>query len=61
MAAPSPDSPVPRQPDDPDYIRMVELAESVLDEIARPSPDWSRVGREAGELAQLAGAICQPS
>jgi hypothetical protein len=61
MVTPPPQTPTTGQPDDLGYTRMVDLAESVLDELAGSSPDWCQIAREAHELADLAGRCCEGS
>jgi hypothetical protein len=50
-----------RDPDDRTYLRMAELAETLVDEIAGSRPDWCRVAREAEELTRIARPFCAPA
>jgi hypothetical protein len=56
-----PHGPVSGNPANPEYMHMVDLAESLLDEIAGPVPNWCRIAREARELARLAQGVCERS
>jgi hypothetical protein len=47
-----------RAPDDRTYLRLADLAEGLVDEIACSVPDWCRLVREAGELARTARPYC---
>jgi hypothetical protein len=47
-------------PNDAEYIHMVDLAESILEEIAGRTPNWCQIARDAQELSGLAGALCGP-
>lgn len=41
-------------------VRAAELAEDILEEVARATQDWSRVAAWARELAELAAGLAAP-
>lgn len=41
-------------------VRAAELAEDILEEVARATQDWSRVAAWARELAELAAELAAP-